>query len=170
MADDLSSPPSWFTAWAADVRFRSGIVTRRPVDQDPLGRLTHGVLAPVAHALCGRFDPVPGTRDPNSVFESAPWSVRLRDDVDHVPDAWLDQPEDKWAGTLPAAQTMMDVNAQMQDTGHDLQNAPMLPSLPSLSVPWWAYVAGAVVGYGALVQVGILPPLNKLLGSHARNG
>lgn len=173
-----NTQPVWFTDWVADVHLKSGIVTRLPMDKDLLGHATAGFFAvPLGgeHQLCARYDTNPGTRDDNSRFELAPFTVRLHDAtfneagsifafVTGIPDGWLDQPEQPWTGT---SAVVASINKVVRSADPFTEGITAGEATAGFSLPWWVFGIAAVVGYGALVQVGVVPPLRKLLDGKA---
>jgi hypothetical protein len=138
--DELTGT-DWVQIWASDVLARGGVPTRAPagVLRDFIGIDLEGELA-------GRFP---------DHWEAAPLEVRLRDQYDRaIADSVLVDYINNIGDTLnePPGQMVTDFSSGATTAANTVGRV----------IPWWAYAIAAVVAYGTLVQVGILPPLNKL--------
>lgn len=158
--------PGWFSAWVASVHAQGGVATRAPG-----GLLTNELGFDAKGSLAGRY-PVPNG-DSDYTYELAPLSVRLHDDLDNaVADFWLAFQSSLTSGLQQGGINPSDPLSYVEPSMglvNDIGTSALASAAPSLlsRVPWWVWLAAGVVGYGALVNVGVVPPLGKLFHGKA---
>lgn len=145
----LDSAPDWYSQWVQSVHAKGGVATRMPPGRSyTLGVDDQGQLAERYPDGNGGYN-----------YVLAPAAVRVMDTADSsVADAYLQfEAGFSLVNGDGALQSIANLPASVTTAVADAATGA------AKKVPWWVWVAGAVVAYGALVQAGILPPVNKLV-------
>lgn len=147
------SPPWWLTQWMDSLSSPDGTVN---VSRLPAGILTNFLGQDEGGALAAQY--------PDGHWELAPLWVRALDEVDKtVADAWQGI-----KNQVSGAEASFSAGyAQGQAIGDTITNTldptQAISAAVRSSVPWWFWLAAGAVVYGIGVQVGLLPPLGRLL-------
>lgn len=162
---DVSSAlasPGWLSAWIADIGTRGGVPVRLPA-----GVLTNELGFDAAGDLAAQY-PVPSGNAPYT-YELAPLSVRLYDLYDRsIADIRLGFTTAMASAGITSAADAVEPGLTMANNALNNAAGGSAAGAALKLVPWWAWVAGGVVGYGALVQAGIVPPLRDVFKHHAK--